>query len=239
MTEKTTYQLEPAFLLHRRHYANRGLLIECFTLNQGRFPAIARGVMGGRSAGAGLLQPFVPLKLKWSGKGEVKTLTGYEQSGRAPALQGRALYCGFYLNELLMRLLERNDPHEELFSFYTEALTLLASDRREDQVLRRFEIQMFHALGYALILDRDVENDRPLSPQQRYDYLLETGPVPATEGDPGMVSGHTLLALSCDQPLDKDGQREARDLSRHLLAHYLGGKPLKSRELFHKSPFEN
>ncbi|MEJ1296420.1 MAG: DNA repair protein RecO [Candidatus Sedimenticola sp. (ex Thyasira tokunagai)] len=232
MTDRTTYQLEPAFLLHRRPYSNRSLLVECFALHHGRFPAIAKGVMSGRGAGAALLQPFVPLKLKWSGRGEVKTITGYEQSGNLPGLQGRALYCGFYLNELLMRLLQRNDPHEELFGFYTEALTLLADDQREEQVLRRFEIQMFNALGYALVLDQDVENDRPLLPNKRYDYLLETGPVPAAEGTPGMVSGSTLLALACDQPLDKGGQREARDLSRHLLTHYLGGKPLKSRELF-------
>lgn len=123
MTDRNRYQLEPAFLLHRRSYSNSSLLVECLTLHHGRFPAIAKGVIGGRGTGAALLQPFVPLKLNWSGRGEVKTITGFEQSGKNMELQGRTLYCGFYLNELLMRLLQRNDPYEELFGYYTEALT--------------------------------------------------------------------------------------------------------------------
>lgn len=233
MTEGSLHHLEPAFLLHRRPFSNRSLLVECLTLSRGRFPAVVKGVLGGRGPGAGLLQPFVPLKLKWSGRGDVKTITGYEQSGRAPNLHGRALYCGFYLNELLMRLLERNDPHETLFSYYTEALMLLSGEEDEGDILRRFEMQMFTALGYALILDRDVESDTPLLPQQRYDYRVEQGPVPPVAGSQGMLSGCTLLALAEGHALDGEGKREARQLTRHLLAHYLGDRPLKSRELFH------
>ncbi len=226
--------LQPAYLLHRRPYANSSLLVECFSATQGRFPAIVKGVMGSRRrrGGSGQLQPFLPMLIHCSGRGEVKHLTHYEALAPAVALAGRALYCGFYLNELLMRLLQRNDPHETLFAHYAETLGRLSGEADLQQVLRLFEVALLQELGYGLVLDREVQHGQPLQPQRRYQYLFEQGPVAASGNDPSTVHGATLLALHRREPLDPQSMREARQLLRGILGSYLGEKPLKSRELF-------
>jgi DNA repair protein RecO (recombination protein O) len=163
-------------------------------------------------------------------------------AGRFPAIargvsvrkgQGRrALYCGFYLNELLMRLLQRSDPHERLFALYADTLAQLAVGDSLEPLLRRFELSLLQELGYGMILDRDIETDTPIQPERHYHYRLEQGPAPADDGDEPVVTGATLLALGSGAPLSPTGIREARLLLRRVLARYLGDKPLKSRELF-------
>lgn len=224
--------LHSAFILHHRPYSNTSLLLECFTASNGRFPAIAKGVRTRSSGGRGLLQPFTPLVIGWGGRGEVKTLTSFEANGLAINLEGRALYCGFYVNELIMRLLERNDPHEGLYDLYQETLDGLASTSEFEQTLRRFELLFLVELGYGLLLDRDAETGEQISPGRRYHYELERGPLLAEMRSASTVKGCTLLALAQDQQLDKEGRKEARMLMRQVLAQYLGDRPLKSRELF-------
>ena len=228
----TAQHLSPAFLLHRRPYSNHALLVECYTPGEGRFPAIARGARGGKREGAALLQPFVPLLIRCSGRGEVRTINRYEAASAPVELRGRALYCGFYLNELIMRLTQRHDPHEQLFGVYVDTLKRLAGAALLEPVLRRFEVNMLDILGYGLLLDREADTDVPLEPDRRYHYLLEQGPVPAREGEPGAIRGATLLALHHQIDPDVEQLHEARWLLRHVLSHYLGSKPLKSRELF-------
>jgi len=228
----TTNHLSPAFLLHRRLYSNHALLVECYTPGEGRFPAIARGARGGKREVAALLQPFVPLLIRCSGRGEVRSLNRYEAASVPVELRGRALYCGFYLNELIMRLTQRGDPHEQLFGVYVDTLEQLASVAQIEPVLRRFEVNMLDILGYGLLLDREADTGAPLEPDRRYHYLLEQGPVPAQEGDSGVIRGATLLALHNRIDPDVEQLHEARWLLRHVLSHYLGNKPLKSRELF-------
>jgi DNA repair protein RecO (recombination protein O) len=224
--------LSPAFLLHRRAYANTSLLIECFTPSQGRFAAIVNGVKGNKGRGAGLLQPFIPLLIRCSGRGEVKRLNVWEPAGGQEVLEGKALFCGFYLNELLMRLLQRDDPHPQLFSVYAETLTALGSGQPLEPLLRYFEADMLQQLGFGLVLNRDGVNGAPLDPDRRYHYLPESGPIPAGAGAPWITTGATLLALHRRRLLGEQQLREARSLSRYVLRHYLGDRPLKSRELF-------
>ncbi len=227
MQKSDATSLQPAYILHRRPYANTSLLLECFAASAGRFPAIARG---GRTAA--LMQPFTPLLLAWRGKGEVKTITACEQQdGSSPRLVGRTLYCGFYLNELLMRLLGRGDPYGQLFRHYGQTLQRLADGDQIDTCLRRFERVLLHELGYGLMLDCDADTGAAIDPLQHYHYEPEIGPV-AARAKGGGVRGSTLLALAADQPLTGAAAREARALMRLVLTHYLGRQPLKSRELF-------
>lgn len=216
-------------VLHRSDYSNTSLLLEILSRGHGRFPVIARGAKRRKSPSAGLLQPFRPLLVSVSGRGEVKTLIQVEADGPAPVLTGRPLYCGFYLNELIMRLLARNDPHESLYDHYRAALNGLADGLAENLLLRRFEVRLLEQTGYAMILDRDVESGLPIDGAGRYRYVPDRGPLACLNGDPGFhVAGDTLLDLAAGRAAG----REARELMRRVLATHLGDRPLKSRELF-------
>jgi DNA repair protein RecO (recombination protein O) len=223
------------FILHRRDYSNSSLLLECFSAEHGRFPAIAKGARSKRDRGAAILQPFQPLLIKLAGRGEIKTITGFEHDGMAIKLQGQQLFCGFYLNELLQYLLGRSDPHQKLFHIYHDTLQQLVNSRPIDMVLRYFEIDLLSELGYGLIFDKDAEIGHPIDPAALYSFQLERGPIKSADGSSG-IRGTTLLALSNRElQLDGRGRQEAREMMRRILQHYLGGRTLKSRELFHIS----
>jgi DNA repair protein RecO (recombination protein O) len=221
------------FILHRRDYSNSSLLLECFSAEHGRFPAIAKGVRTKRRNEASLLQPFQPLLIQVSGRGEVKSVTAFEQDGAAIPLQGQPLFCGLYLNELLHCLLGRSDPHQGLFHLYHKTLLQLVSSSTIDLVLRYFEIELLAELGYGLLLESDAETGMPIESAATYKYELEKGPIKAVAGGNSVIRGETLLALSNRElQLDDRGRQEAREMMRPILHHYLGGRPLKSRELF-------
>jgi DNA repair protein RecO (recombination protein O) len=221
--------LQPAFVLHRRPYSNTSLLLEAFVLDAGRLPLLAKGATAGRAFGASLLQPFVPLLVSRSGRGEVRTLGRYEAEGPPVPLTGERLYCGFYVNELMVHLLPREEPHPALFGAYAATLARLARDDDPEPALRCFEVALLAELGYALLLDREAEGGAPIDAAARYDFVIERGPVPVAGGE---LSGATLLKLASGSAPVGDERREARRLLRRVLDHYLGGRPLKSRELF-------
>jgi DNA repair protein RecO (recombination protein O) len=226
--------LQPAYLLHSRPYRDTSLLLEAWSRDAGRVGLVAKGARGVRSRLRGLLQPFVPLLLSWSGRGELATLTGAEADGPCPALVGRALLSGLYVNELLLRLVPRNDPHPRLFALYGATLPVLADPHQEERALRLLERDLLEELGYGLVLDHEADTGLPVAPQRRYRYLLERGVVAAESDEPGgiPVSGASLLALARGELRDRVGLKEAKELTRAALALYLGGRPLKSRELF-------
>ena len=227
--------LQPAYLLHRKPYRDTSLLLEAITPEYGRIGLVAKGARRPRSRLPGLLQPFLPLLLSWSGRGELFTLTDAE--GRGPLLMppGRLSISGFYLNELLLRLLPRGDPHEELFLAYSETLGRLALDEEAEWGLRLFEKRLLEAMGYGLQLTHEAgEEGAAIRAGRHYCYHLEVGPVATTEQSGGVVlSGRTLLALAAEQTaIGPEIRGEAKRLMRAALALYLGDRPLKSRELF-------
>ena len=233
MSSSTRDQLQQGYVLHRRDYSDTSLLIEAFTTEHGRVPLLAKGAKRGRSPSAALLQPFSPLLFAWSGRGEVQTLLRVEPAGRPVALAGDALYCGFYVNELLMRVLGRQDPHERLFLFYQRVLDELTGGADLDAPLRRFELRLLAELGYGPELDREAVGDQPVRPDRHYVYSNEQGLMQARSPDSnGAVSGATLLRLTGGEALTGVHAREARALMRRLLAPYLGERPLRSRALF-------
>ncbi len=227
----TGQELTSAQVLHRRRYGENSLLLELFTLTHGRIPVIARGAASARSRRRALLQPFVPLLVRWRGRGEVGTLTTVEPDGNPPRLQGRALYSAFYVNELLVRLLPRNDALPSLFLRYRKLLGELPGESMET-ALRRFELDLLGLLGYGIDLRRTADGVE-VSAAGRYRYLQQHGLVVAEEESGDILSGATLLALADGgKTLTPSQQREALHLLRALLAPHLGERPLKSRELF-------
>jgi DNA repair protein RecO (recombination protein O) len=233
MNSETRDRLQQAFVLHRRDYSDTSLLLEVFTAAHGRLPLVAKGAKRPRARGAALLQPFTPVLLAWSGRGEVRTLIRLEPAGRPVALRGDALYCGFYVNELLMRLLGRQDPHEVLFVFYQAVLEELAEGTDVGSALRRFELRLLAELGYQAVLDREANGAAPVCPERMYVYRSEQGLVPAVAGcSDAAISGETLRRLVAGEPLSGQHARDARSLTRRLLAPHLGERPLRSRALF-------
>lgn len=224
--------LKPAFVLHRRRYGDSSLLLELFSQAQGRVVAVAKGALAGRGGRAALLQPFLPLLADWRGRGEVQTLATVEAAGSAIALKGRALYCGLYVNELLVRLTQRQDPQTLLFARYGQTLEALAVGEDAEPALRRFELTLLQALGSAADLAVEADGHTPVRAEGRYRLDPDAGPLPAAGHDSRAISGETLLRLARDQALPEPYRREARELLRAILAHHLGDRPLKSRELF-------
>ena len=155
---------ERAYVLHVWPYSETSLLVEIYSRAYGRLPLLAKGARRPRSALRGLLMGFQPLSLGWSGRGEVRTLNRCEWVGGLPLLKGGALLCGFYLNELLMRLMAREDPHEALFDQYEATLTQLLQSSDHPRILRTFERALLRELGYAMTLDRDADTGGPIDP---------------------------------------------------------------------------
>lgn len=223
---------QPAFVLHAYPFRETSLIVEVFSRDFGRLALLARGARRPRSALRGLLLSFQPLELGWAGKGEVQTLMKAEWQGGQPLLTGRALFCAYYLNELLMQLLPREDPHERLFAVYTETLRRFAEGLHESH-LRRFERALLQELGYGLSLECDAGGS-PLDATGHYAYEIERGWVrlPRAGGSALSVSGKTLLDLASDDFSDPRSLLEAKQLMRALIAHYTGGRALETRKIF-------
>jgi len=221
---------EPGYVLHTYPYKETSLIVEAFTRRHGRVALLARGARRPRSAMRGVLLAFHPLRLGWSGSAELATLISAEWGGGLAPLAGKALMCGFYLNELILRLLPREDPHETLFDSYGEALARLAAGDAFPAVLRSFEKRLLAELGYAPLLDRDAMSGAPIEPASSYVYEPDRGPVRATHGDL-LISGRTLLDLAADDYSRSETRDEARYLMRALIGQRLHGQVLHTRSV--------
>jgi len=227
---------EPGFILHTYPFKETSVVAEVFTRGHGRMALIARGARRPASSLRGLMQPFTPLLLSWFGKSELKTLHAAEWQGGLVVPQGQALMCGFYLNELLLRLLARGDAHEALYEAYVLTLARLAEESRPaefEHILRRFEKGLLGEIGYAATFDIEADSGKPVSPGIVYIYQPERGAWRANgSGRDGVrVSGQTLIDLAADDFRDSTTLAEAKPLMRALINHYLGAKPLYTRQL--------
>ena len=222
---------EPGYVLHTYPYMETSLIVEAFTRSHGRVSVIARGARRPRSAMRGVLLSFHPLRLGWSGSGELGNLISAEWSGAIQPLAGRGLMCGFYLNELLLRLLPRDDAHELLFDFYGEALRGLSAGTEQGAVLRSFEKRLLAELGYAPLLEREAASGAPIEPERRYVYEPDRGPLALRNSHSGelTVSGQTLLDLAADEYTRPETRDEARMLLRALIGQRLHGQVLHTR----------
>lgn len=225
--------LQSSFVLHRRPYRDTSLLLEVFSQEYGRLGLVARGAVSPRSRWKGLLQPFAPLLLSWSGAGELATLTAAEEAGCPIPLPPHRVLAGLYINELLLRLLPRLDPHPGLFAAYQRLLAELAAVPGEEPPLRRFETRLLEELGYGLTLDCEAASGAPIVAEEQYCYVLDRGPLAADRVQTGVpISGRGLLALRDGLLTDPAVLREVKRLTRAALAEQLHGQALKTRELY-------
>ena len=227
---------QPAYVLHSYPFRETSLIVEVFTRDFGRMALLARGARRPRAAIRGLLMAFQPLEIGWAGKGEVLTLMKAEWQGGQPLLAGEALFCGYYLNELLMHLLPREDAHERLFACYADMLRRLGTDPQgkvREADLRAFEKSLLQELGYGLTLLQD-NRGQAIEPEQRYHYRMESGPelVSGLPEPTPCILGQTLLDIAAEDFSRPRSRLEAKNLMRTLLAHYLGGQVLETRKIY-------
>jgi DNA repair protein RecO (recombination protein O) len=246
--------LDRGYVLHSYPYRETSLILQAWTEKHGRFGIVAKGVRRPKSANRSLLVPFQPLLLSWFGRGELKTLKVAEAAAPATPLSGESLMSAFYLNELMLKLTSREDPHEALFEAYDMAIAELRAvgrdphpgplpreremaQRRErvEKVLRRFELRLLQELGYAVEMTREAGHGPPIAAEREYYYVIERGAVAAGEGEAPSnavrLRGRTLIDLESGNLDDPATAAQAKQLMRLLINHSLNGQELATRAL--------
>ncbi|HEX6929216.1 MAG TPA: DNA repair protein RecO [Gammaproteobacteria bacterium] len=229
--QRQRVELEPAYVLHQFDYRDSSRIVEFLVRDHGRVAAVSRGVRRSSNRQRGLLRPFQPLLLSWTGR-ELGTMTGLESAGPPQALEGEAVLAGFYLNELCLRLIAAHDPHPEIFVLYANTLNALNTGPVAP-ALRRFEAGLLDALGYGLNLAVEQRSGKAVESGAQYLFHVDSGPERATpQSDHAiLVRGEHLLAMSEGRFDDPQVARDAQRIFRQAIDRHLGGRPLKSRDV--------
>ena len=224
---------ELAYVLHLRRYRENSLLVDALSRGGGRLSLVARAPARAQSRLGESLQPFRPVQLSFSGRGELFTLQRVEPGGPLTALKGDWLLSGLYVNELLVRLVQRGEGDQEIFDLYARMITELANERPLEPLLRRFEVALLEVCGYGLPLTSTADTHAPVEVGARYSFKHDMGlhyaPLETTQPT---VGGATLLALAGETEFEPATLAEAKHFMRGILRHYLGDKPLHARSLF-------
>jgi len=223
-------ELTPGYLLHHRPWRDTSRILEVYTREHGRMTLFARGVRGPTAKLAAVLQPFQPLLLSFSGRGEAPALTGAERAHECAALPAPCLLAAFYMNELLLKLTTRHDPLPELFDHYHATLGQLRGGAPLEPALRLFEKRLLEILGYGLDLTHE-QSGEPLKPRGCYHFRPGAGLNAADPGSPGALRGKSLLALAAGQLESAPVLEDARRVLQAALAGCLEGRPLATREV--------
>jgi DNA repair protein RecO (recombination protein O) len=226
---------QPGVVLHSYAWRETSLIVETFTHEYGRVAVVARGAKRPTSQFRGLLSPFNPIALSWSGRNEIKTLVRAEWLGGMQPLRGDSLLAAFYANELLVRLLARGDAHPQTFGSYVELLQMLTRTTRHDAALRTFELDLLQDIGYAVPLDRCIEGNA-IDAHAQYAFAGGHGarridPNVVKESDAGTVSGGTLIAMAARDFEHPQVVSESKALLRQVIRYHLDGKPLNTRRI--------
>jgi DNA repair protein RecO (recombination protein O) len=240
--------MDRAYVLHSYPYRETSLILQVWTEKHGRLGLVAKGARRPKSPQRAVLLAFQPLALDWFGRGELRTLKTAEPTVPATPLAGQALLSAFYLNELLLKLTTRDDPHEGLFEAYDDAITALravtraagisakaAQSQSIEPVLRRFELRLLQELGYAVQLGEEAGSHAPIVAEREYLYVVERGPIPAREGEERVdairLRGLTLIDLERGRFDDPTTIAQAKSLMRLLINHSLNGQELATRAM--------
>ena len=236
---------QPAYILHARNYRDTSMIVDYLTVDFGKVSGVVKGVRAqGKSAKQrrGLIQPFIPLLISWSGKSELKTMTHHEARTKAIALQGVRLFSGLYVNELLSRLLQPGDEHSEIYTLYEWAIQGLVTEPLIDVLLRNFELKLLEYLGYGVDLQFTLDSGEEITAGVLYRFDSLHGFTAITINEASATNSFTKITAATYRGEDlimlskgcfnEQTRRVAKHLCRQALLPHLGTKPLKSRELF-------
>ena len=210
--------------------------MDVFTREYGRFRLLAKGARRQKTGQSAVLQSFQPLIISWTGKRGLPVLTGVEARELYPRLRRQQLASAYYLTELLFKFLHANDAHEALFEDYEFAIRQLGGASSDiESVLRVFECSVLSESGYGLQLSKDAMSHQPITPDARYFYHPDKGPVQMQPGEQesGLsISGETLQALANKQFNSAQSQRESKQLLRTLLSRRANGRAFRTRQVY-------
>jgi DNA repair protein RecO (recombination protein O) len=227
-------ELTPCYILHRRDYSESSLILDVFSREHGRINLIAKGAKRNKKQQGVSHNLYQKYLISWVAKSDLGTLTDIEPVSMSNTLKSDLVLTGFYMNEILLRLLHKHESHPELFDSYESSINSLVKNASEHTVLRYYEKTLLQALGYGIILDHEIESGESIDEAEKYYYKLDHGPVlESSKSGLGIsVMGKTLLELEGESLSDLDNINEAKMLLRVLLDQHLGDKPLASRELY-------
>lgn len=232
MSSQRRVQQQPGYILQHRPFRDSSQILDILTRDNGKVSVVARGSRGSKSRLAGLLRPFLPLRVSWVAKSDLGTLTGAEAAGPPTGITGDAVLSAFYVNELLLYFLHKHDPQPEIYALYAQVIGALAGSCNLAASLRSFELEFLRLLGYAIDLDREHSNGDDLDDNQYYEYRIEQGLVAVERTHGALVFLGGVFRAIAQQQFDRaDVLRAANRLLRHVIAFHLGGKELKSRKV--------
>lgn len=222
--------LQRAYVLHQRPFSETSTILDCFTEQAGRISIIAKGVRKRRKT---QVQSFCEYWLQFGGKAELKQLYSIDIMSQQLPLTGMALSCGFYVNELLLKLIEKEEPASKLWDCYHQTIVALSKKTNLSLALREFELNLTAELGYGFHLD-ETRNGDPLQPSQQYVFEFSYGIEPfvgqAVTSSMQLFTGQQLLAIQARAWHEADTLYAAKRLLRQVIDELLDGKPLQSRE---------
>ena len=225
---------EKGFLLHARPYGETSMIVDLYTRFCGRVKCIAKGYRKPKKRAANrLLLPYVEYSFSWSGRADLKTLTGAEILGPTEFLQKESLYFGLYINELIYRLFLEQDSSERFYDHYKEFINALFRGPLDEPLLRKFEIVLLNELGYGLVLDSEAESGNELEPDGHYLYVPQFGLKKVNEKNTKhFLKGRDVLAMADDDWSNPMAVKAARRILKTAIDFYLDGKQLHSRRLY-------
>jgi len=222
-------ELTPGYILHHRPWRDTSRILEVLTREHGRLTLFARAVRGPAARLAPVLQPFWPLLLSWSGRGEAPQLTHAERADNSGTLPPASVMAAFYLNELLLKLTTRHDPLPALFDHYHAALGRLRAGAPLEPALRVFEKRLLELAGFGLELETEALSGVPLAAERYYRFRPSQGLVLAQVDDAGALAGASLIGLREERFSGARALEDARRLLHAALAACLEGRPLATR----------
>jgi DNA repair protein RecO (recombination protein O) len=222
-----------AFVLHSRPYRETSLLVDMLTREQGKLRCVVRGAKNKKSPKVALLQPFLPLQCEFMGSGELRNLGQLDTMGQSFALAGTNLFCGLYLNELLLRICPNEYADPELFDAYQTTLRHLAGAQTQwlEALLREFELYLLQHIGVLGRLDSEAEGGLDLVDEGCYRYQIGIGVIACMPSVKWHFSGRVFIDVA-NQIWHEQSLLCAKIICRQVISDLLGDRPLKSRELF-------
>ena len=217
------------FLLHQRSYGETSIIADVFTQKSGKISFIAKGAKKPKSKFFGYLVPFQKLKITYSGRSELKTLTSIDRDLASNSNTfSKVSYSLLYINELLMKLLPKDAKHEELFVLYDEFLKKINKNNNLEISLRHFELDLLDMLGYGFDYDSEIDSNEPIKAELSYVFVSQRG---FRKSNSSSFKGKDILSIK-KRKLEDVPLKHLKEITTKAIGICLEGKDLTSRKIF-------